>query len=126
MASKAPKSEQTGTANLTGLLQRMQVGDQKAGEKVVGLVYEELHKIAAKAIERLRPDHLLQTTALIHEACAPIKWMQRLEIHSRGHFFAIASQQMRRILIDHARAASIWSWRACKSVLRQRGLTCWY
>ena len=104
MASKAPKSDQTGTANLTGLLQRMQAGDQKASEKAVGLVYDELHKIAAKAIGRERPDHLLQTTALIHEAYLHLIGAQTLEIQSRGHFFAIASQQMRRILIDHARA----------------------
>jgi RNA polymerase sigma factor (TIGR02999 family) len=92
------------TGNLTGLLQQMQAGDKVAGEKAVGLVYDELHRIAAKAIKSERPDHLLQTTALIHEAYARLVGSNSLEIRSRGHFFAIASRQMRRILVDHARA----------------------
>jgi RNA polymerase sigma factor (TIGR02999 family) len=105
MARTAPNSDQTATTvNLTGLLQRMQAGDQSASEKAVGLVYNELHRIAANALKRERPDHLLQTTALIHEAYAHLVGSQPLEIQSRGHFFAIASQQMRRILIDYARA----------------------
>jgi RNA polymerase sigma factor (TIGR02999 family) len=104
MATTPPNADSTGMANLTGLLQRMQAGDQHASEKAVNLVYEELHRIAAKALKRERPDHLLQTTALIHEAYVHLIGAQSLEIQSRGHFFAIASQQMRRILIDHARA----------------------
>jgi RNA polymerase sigma factor (TIGR02999 family) len=104
MPPEGPKLDQTGTANLTGLLQRMQAGDKQACDKAVGLVYDELHRIAARAIQRERPDHLLQTTALIHEAYVHLIGAQPLEIQSRGHFFAIASQQMRRILIDYARA----------------------
>jgi len=100
----AANSNQTGTVNLTGLLQRMQAGDKQASDKAVGLVYDELHRIAAKAIRRERPDHLLQATALIHEAFVHLVGTQDLEIQSRAHFFAIASQQMRRILIDYARA----------------------
>ena len=50
-----------------------------------------------------RPGHLLQTTALIHEAYARLVGSRKLEIQSRGHFFAIASQQMRRVLVDYAR-----------------------
>jgi RNA polymerase sigma factor (TIGR02999 family) len=82
----------------------MQAGDQNAGEQAVGLVYGELHKIASRELRGERPDHLLQTTALIHEAFARLAGSQPLAIQSRGHFFAIASQQMRRILVDHARA----------------------
>ena len=104
MANKPPDSENTGTGNLTGLLQRMQAGDERAGEKAVGLVYGELHRIAARELRGERPDHLLQTTALIHEAYARLIGQRSLEIQSRGHFFAIASNQMRRILVDHARA----------------------
>lgn len=100
----APKSEATGTGNLTGLLQRMQAGDSRASEKAVGLIYDELHRIAARAIHHERQDHLLQTTALINEAYVHLIGEQPVEIQSRGHFFAIASQQMRRILIDYARA----------------------
>ena len=104
MPPTASNSDQSGSVNLTGLLQRMQAGDKKARDKAVGLVYDELHRIAAKAISHERADHLLQTTALIHEAYVHLIGAQPLEIQSRGHFFAIASQQMRRILIDFARA----------------------
>ncbi len=104
MPPTASNPDQTGTVNLTRLLQRMQAGDKHASEKAVGLVYDELHRIAANAIKRERPDHPLQTTALIHEAYLHLVGAQPLEIQSRGHFFAIASQQMRRILIDLARA----------------------
>ncbi len=82
----------------------MQAGDRSASEKAVGMVYDELHRIAANALRRERSDHLLETTALIHEAYVHLIGAQPLEIQSRGHFFAIASRQMRRILIDFARA----------------------
>jgi RNA polymerase sigma factor (TIGR02999 family) len=104
MATDPPSSEKTGTRDLTRLLQRMQSGDQYAGEKAVGLVYGELHRIAARQLKSERPGHLLQTTALIHEAYARLVGRDSLKIQSRGHFFAIASNQMRRILVDHARA----------------------
>jgi RNA polymerase sigma factor (TIGR02999 family) len=90
-------------SDLTALLNRMQRGDQPAGEQAVGLVYDELHRIASRELRGERPDHLLQTTALIHEAYARLVGSQALEIQNRRHFFAIASQQMRRILVDYAR-----------------------
>lgn len=101
MVSGAPKSE---PCDLTGLLNRMQSGDPRAGEEAVGLVYAELHRIASKELRRERPNHLLQTTALIHEAYARLAGSQSLQVQNRSHFFAIASQQMRRILVDYARA----------------------
>ncbi len=101
MARTREKSEQT--ADLTLLLRQMQEGDVEAGEKAVGLVYAELHRIAARELQHENPGHLLQTTALIHEAYVKFVDAQNLRIQSRVHFFAIASQQMRRILVDHAR-----------------------
>ncbi len=92
-------------SEITGLLRRMQRGDQAAGEQAVQLVYGELHRIAARELRGERPGHLLQTTALIHEAFARLSGAQTLEIENRSHFFAIASQQMRRILVDYARAS---------------------
>jgi RNA polymerase sigma-70 factor, ECF subfamily len=71
---------------------------------VVSRVYDELHRIASREMRRERPGNTLQTTALIHEAYLRIAGARSLEIHNRGHFFAIASQQMRRVLVDHARA----------------------
>ena len=91
--------------NLTQMLNRMKDGDRQAGEEVVARVYDELHRIASREMRRERPGNTLQTTALIHEAYLRLAGAHSLEIHNRGHFFALASQQMRRVLVDHARAA---------------------
>jgi RNA polymerase sigma factor (TIGR02999 family) len=91
---------------LTVLLNRMRRGDRTAGEKAVDLVYTELHRIAAGQMRRERPGHPLQTTALVNEAYLKLIGGGALEIHDRGHFFAVASQQMRRILVDYARAGN--------------------
>jgi len=90
---------------LTALLNRMRLGDRDASEAAVEQVYSELHRIAAGQMRRERPGHTLQTTALVHEAYVRLIGSESLEIQNRGHFFAIASQQMRRILVDHARAS---------------------
>jgi len=100
----APESGKPEPANLTLLLKQMQGGDHEAGEKAVALVYGELHRIAARELRSERPGHVLQTTALIHEAYARFVESDAIEIQNRIHFFAVASQQMRRILVDYARA----------------------
>jgi RNA polymerase sigma factor (TIGR02999 family) len=90
--------------DVTRLLEAWSRGDESALEKLVPLVYRELHLRARRAMAREREAHSLQTTALIHEAylrlvgSAPVAW------ESRGHFFAIAARLMRRILVDRARA----------------------
>ena len=91
-------------AQLTSLLNLMRKGDRNAGEQAVELVYRELHRIASGQMRRERPGHTLQTTALVNEAYMRLIGAGSLEIQNRGHFFAVASQQMRRILVDHARA----------------------
>jgi len=83
----------------------MRQGDQNAGEQAVAMVYDELHRIAAREMRREQRGHTLQTTALVNEAYLRLVGAKSLEIQNRGHFFAVASQQMRRILVDHARAA---------------------
>ena len=92
-------------AQLTLLLNRMQQGDREAGDQAASLVYAELHRLASGQMRRERPDHTLQTTALVHEAYLRMIEAGALDIQSRGHFFALASHQMRRILVDHARQA---------------------
>ncbi len=82
----------------------MQGGDRQAGDQAVELVYGELHRIAARELRGERPDGLLQTTALIHEAYLRLIGSEKLEIQNRAHFFAVASRQMRRILVDYARS----------------------
>jgi RNA polymerase sigma factor (TIGR02999 family) len=103
MSPSPPKSEEQ-SCDLTLLLNQMQQGDPAAGEQAVELVYGELHRIASRELHRERPGHLLQTTALINEAYTRLVGAEALQIHNRMHFFAIASQQMRRILVDYARA----------------------
>jgi RNA polymerase sigma-70 factor (ECF subfamily) len=97
-------SDDSSSQELTVLLQQMQRGDRDAGEQAVELVYRELHRIAARELRGERPGHLLQATALIHEAYARLIGTQSLEIQNRSHFFAVASQQMRRIVVDYARS----------------------
>jgi RNA polymerase sigma factor (TIGR02999 family) len=91
-------------SGLTHLLNRMQSGDRNAGEQAVVLVYDELHRIAARQMRGERDGSQLQTTALIHEAYMRLVGAGPIEIQNRGHFFAIASQQMRRVLVDAARS----------------------
>ncbi|MGP0070522.1 MAG: sigma-70 family RNA polymerase sigma factor [Bryobacteraceae bacterium] len=100
MTGPSPKTEKS---DLTLLLTQMQGGDPQAGEKAIALVYSELHRIASRELRGERPGHLLQTTALIHEAYTRLIGSQGLEIQNRLHFFAIASRQMRRVLVDYAR-----------------------
>ncbi|MGA8025791.1 MAG: sigma-70 family RNA polymerase sigma factor [Bryobacteraceae bacterium] len=104
MATSQPAPGSSQPPDLTLLLQRMQQGDHQAGEKAIALLYSELHRIAARELRKERPGHMLQTTALIHEAYARLAGSEALEIQNRAHFFSLASQQMRRVLVDYARA----------------------
>jgi RNA polymerase sigma-70 factor (ECF subfamily) len=99
------KADEPDPSNVTALLNRMRSGDREAGDEVAGLVYGELHRIAAREMRHERKGHTLQTTALVHEAYMRLAGSESLEIQNRGHFFAVASQQMRRILVDHARSS---------------------
>ena len=88
---------------VTLLLRRYSTGDQSALSELMPLVYEELRRLAASYLKRERPDHTLQATALVHEAYLRLVDQKDVEWKERGHFFAVASQMMRRILVDHAR-----------------------
>ena len=88
------------------MLNRMLRGDRVAGEQASALVYTELHRRASREMRREGPGHTLQTTALLNEAYLWFISRGSLEIQNRGHFFALASKQMRRILVDHARSES--------------------
>ncbi len=78
-------------------------GKREALDELLPLVYHELHKQARRYLRKERADHTLQTTALIHEAYLKLIDQRSVEWQSRTHFFAIAAQMMRRILVDHAR-----------------------
>jgi len=86
----------------------MQKGDPQALEKLIPLVYSELRRLAAHYMRRERPDHTLQTTALVHEAYLRLAGRESKNWQDRAHFFAIAAEAMRSILVDHARARQAW------------------
>jgi len=89
--------------NVSLLLRRWTDGDEGALDALTPIVYAELHKLARRYMKRERPDHSLQTTALIHEAYMRLVDYRRMRWQNRAHFFAVSAQVMRRILVDHAR-----------------------
>jgi RNA polymerase sigma factor (TIGR02999 family) len=93
------------SGQITVLLNQLGAGDKEAGDRLFPLVYQELKKMAARYMRAERADHTLQPTALVHEAYLKLV-DQSIEWHNRKHFFAVAAQVMRRILVDFARQAS--------------------
>ena len=89
--------------NVTQLLIGWSKGDKEALDQLVPLVYDELRRQAARYLRRERVGHTLQTTALIHEAYLRLIDQKNVHWQNRAHFFGIAAQLMRRILVDHAR-----------------------
>jgi RNA polymerase sigma factor (TIGR02999 family) len=91
-------------SKITQMLREWSDGNQEALDNLLPLVYDELHRQAARYLRKERPGHTLQTTALIHEAY--LKLINRRDVNweSRTHFFAVAAQAMRRILVDYAKA----------------------
>jgi RNA polymerase sigma factor (TIGR02999 family) len=88
---------------ITLLLQQMKLGDSDARARLASLVYPQLKKIAAQHMRRERPDHTLQPTALVHEAFLRLAGSGEVAWQNRSHFFALAAELMRQILVDYAR-----------------------
>jgi RNA polymerase sigma-70 factor, ECF subfamily len=88
---------------VTEVLLRWSSGDQEAKARLTTLVYDELRRLASRYMGRERKDHTLQTTALVHEAYLRLVDQEKIQWQNRSHFFAIAAQLMRQILVDHAR-----------------------
>ena len=88
---------------VTQLLVAWGNGDQAARDELMPLVYAELHRLAHRHIKRERPGHTLQTSALVNEAFVRLVDQRDVHWQSRAHFFGIAAQMMRRILVDYAR-----------------------
>jgi RNA polymerase sigma factor (TIGR02999 family) len=99
MAATSPKE-------VTQLLIEWSKGDQAALEQLIPLVYDELHRLARSYMRRERPGHTLQTSALMHEAYLRLVDQRHVQWQNRAHFFGVAAQLMRRILVDHARSRS--------------------
>ena len=88
--------------NLTAMLKAAQAGKRESLDDFLPLVYDELKKIAAYKLAMERPNHTLQATALVHEAYLRLIDQHSVNWQNRAHFFAIASEMMRRILVNHA------------------------
>lgn len=89
---------------VTELLIQWRAGDAKALDALIPLVYEELRSLAQHYLKRERPNHTLQSTALVHEAYARLVGHSPPTLQNRSHFFGVAARLMREILVDHARA----------------------
>lgn len=89
--------------DVTGLLRAWSGGDERAGEKLIPMVYGELRRRAARQLRRER-DATLHTTGLVHEAYLRLVGQRRVSWQSRGQFFLVAAEAMRRVLVDRARA----------------------
>ena len=96
-------TSETTSGEITHLLVRWNEGDSDALEPLIQSVYQELQKLASAYLRRERSDHTFQTSALVHEAYLRLIDQKRVKWRNRSHFFGIAAQIMRRILIDHAR-----------------------
>lgn len=91
------------SADASRLLRAWSDGDQNALEKLIPIVFAELHRLARRHMRRERAGHSLQTTALVNEAYMRLVEYKRMQWKDRAHFFAVSSQAMRRILVEHAR-----------------------
>jgi RNA polymerase sigma-70 factor (ECF subfamily) len=89
------------------LLRAWSEGDQGALERLIPIVYGELRRLAQSYMNRERPDHSLQATALVNEAYVRLVDYNRMKWQNRAHFFAVSAQLMRRILVDHARRYNV-------------------
>lgn len=102
MASQQPPVSSS-SHEVTRLLVELQGGHAEVSEQLIPLVYAELHDLAVSYLRRERSDHTLQPTALVHEAFLRLVDQRATTWQNRAHFFGIAAQAMRRILLDHAR-----------------------
>src|SRR5262245_33093867 len=88
----------------TELLRAWSQGDGSALDRLMPLVYDELHRLAQHYMRQERPDHTLQATSLVNEAYLRLIDVNRVEWRNRAHFLALAAQMMRRILVESARS----------------------
>ena len=112
MAENQPEEEDIGlwsetltpTDEVTRLLTAWRGGDAAAVDGLLPLVYDELRALSRRYLRGERADHTLQSAALVHEAYLRLVGKDHPQLHDRTHFLALAAQQMRRVLVDHARA----------------------
>ncbi len=88
----------------TEIIEKARNGDSSAREKLLGLAYDELRRLASGQMRKENSGHTLQATALVHEAYIRLAGQENVEWQNKSHFIGIAAQIMRRVLLDHARA----------------------
>ncbi len=93
--------------DISSLLRAWSEGDQGALQRLIPIVYGELRRLAQSYMNRERPDHSLQATALVNEAYMRLVDYNRMKWQNRAHFFAVSAQLMRRILVDYARSQNV-------------------
>jgi RNA polymerase sigma factor (TIGR02999 family) len=98
-----PSPAQPDTGPVTQLLLELRRGQAGAMDRLFPLVYEELRRVAHRALRGERTAHTLGTTGLVHEAFIRLADQTRLEVHDRAHFYGVAARAMRHILVDYAR-----------------------
>ena len=103
ICGESPRLSENAADNVTKLLIDLSNGDRDAVDILLPVIYDELRKLAANYLRRERPDHTLQPTALVHEAYLRLVDQTRVNWQNRAHFFGVAAQIMRRLLVDHAR-----------------------
>ena len=86
--------------DVTMLLAQLRAGDQDAANRLIPLIYSELRRMASAYLQRERPDHTLQPTALVNEAYLRLVGDQEIAWQNRAHFFALAANTMRKVLVD--------------------------
>ena len=95
--------DQASDRHVSLLLDRWQAGDPEALRALVPLVYANLRRLAHRHLQKQRPDHTLQSTALVHEAYLRLAKHEKMRFENRAHFFAVSARMMRQILVDYAR-----------------------
>jgi RNA polymerase sigma-70 factor, ECF subfamily len=101
--SSEAQAMSTNSAEISLLLDQYRDGQTEAFGKLMGVVYEDLRRLAAWQLQRERTEHTLQPTALVHEVYLRLVAQNPVDWHNKSHFFALAAQIMRHILVDHAR-----------------------
>jgi RNA polymerase sigma-70 factor (ECF subfamily) len=97
------RPDQSAQDDLTGLLRVWSEGDERAFERLLPLVYDELHRMALRYLAGERRNLSLQATALVNEVCVRLLGWDSVRWQNRGHFFGVSAQMMRRVLVDIAR-----------------------
>jgi RNA polymerase sigma factor (TIGR02999 family) len=100
----ADRPADVAAGDVTGLLLRWQAGDREALDRLLPLVYDQLHRLAGRQLRRERQGHTLQPTAVVHETYLRLVDQRRANWQSRAQFYAAAAGMMRRVLVDHARS----------------------